>query len=262
MAKDKKKENNQSNKVKKPAVVSTSLKEIERKRKQVFKPILDNAFTQSNLWPFISPELANEIMDHLTLLLSSIGKYNQLKQTTKVEPPEIINHVVLGFNSCVKRLEAQAQIHTKKNKVSLSSQTPYYKYIFVCKNDIVPPIITSTFPVLAYTGSKHKSNRVKLIQLPKGSIQRLSEILAVPNVGILGLTDDIIEGKHLFEMIDEHVKDIDIPWLESMFDGNSHFLPPAINFLSTSIPVFPKKNDQKQENKQKKLQQQEQQQQQ
>ena len=69
---------NKSNKVKKPSVAkvstkaaSSSLKSQEAKRKQVFRPILDNSFTQSNQWPFIEPTIANDIVDLLEVLLKS-----------------------------------------------------------------------------------------------------------------------------------------------------------------------------------------------
>lgn len=73
MAKQGKKVRNKSSKA-----ITGSLKDLDQKRKQVFKPVLDNPFTQSNLWPFIKPELAEQIIQLLELILAPIGNYYKL----------------------------------------------------------------------------------------------------------------------------------------------------------------------------------------
>ncbi|KAK6461348.1 RNase P and RNase MRP subunit [Scheffersomyces coipomensis] len=251
MDKNNNKKQDRSSSVKKPAIAKNSLKELEKKRRQVFKPILDNPFTQSSQWPFVSPDIASQIIDHLSFLLSSVGKHNELKKQQKSlagDGPQISKQIVVGFNAVVSALESQAQVHKSISNISPDSNqdSQYIKYIFVTKNDISPPIIISSFPVLAYTSSRSESDRVKLIQLPKGTMEKLSSILSIPNTGILGMAKKIPEAFNLFKLIDEHISDVDIPWLHGLFDRKSSpFLPPVINFLSTSAPILPKKNDQK-----------------
>ena len=62
---------------------ANSLKESEKKRKQVFKPVLDNPLTQSNVWPFVEPEIGTSLVDLLQHLLTPIGRYNEAKKAPK-----------------------------------------------------------------------------------------------------------------------------------------------------------------------------------
>ncbi|KAK6453634.1 RNase P and RNase MRP subunit [Scheffersomyces xylosifermentans] len=241
--------------------ISGSLKDVDQKRRQVFKPILDNPFTQSNLWPFVKPEVADNIIEHLLQILAPIGKYNkllvELKQSTrsnslKPSAPTYYDDVLVGFNSTVKALEDQASLYrrkkepaTKRQKTSSSSK--YIKYVFVTKYDITPTIITSSFPTLTYTSSKSPENRVKLIQLPRGTMTKLSEVLGQTNCGIVALSNDISEAIPLYNLIESEIKDIDIPWLSGIFDEDFkiELQDLALKFLATSAPIIPKKNDQK-----------------
>ncbi|ODV79541.1 uncharacterized protein CANTADRAFT_20848 [Suhomyces tanzawaensis NRRL Y-17324] len=241
-----------------------SLKDMERKRRQVFKPVLDNPFTQSSLWPFVEPEIAGTIVDSLSAILSGLGSYNRtvqeaarLDKGSKQTPPEpeIKQHITIGFNSTVEALEKQASIHrhrltTKKHKPG--KQGRYLKYVFVTKYDITPAVLTNHFPVLAFTASSSTENKVKLVQLPRGSMAKLSEVLHMENTGILGFEAHIKEAQFLFKYVDEHIKDVEVPWLDGLFDPDNgdFFSKPALSFLSTSAPILPKKNDQKAKKKQ------------
>lgn len=212
---------NKSNKVKKPSVakVSTkaapsSLKAQEAKRKQVFRPILDNPFTQSNQWPFIEPNVGNDIVDLLEVLLKT-------KQGFKYH----------GFNPTVSSLEKQAAANRGIHK----NACVQIKYVFVCKYDISPAMLTNMFPTLCFTASKNAQDRVKLIQLPRGSLERLSKALGVDRVGIFGLTEDTEGARPLFDLIDKNVKDIEVPWLECIFSGEMVFNKPNIKHVATTI---------------------------
>lgn len=223
---------------------TSSLKAIETKRRQVFKPILDNAFTQSNSWPFIEADLQNNILDLLEMALNSIGKYNKLAkdETDKSQlppKPEILDNVTIGFNSTVKKLEDQAQ--------SKGENTKMVKYVFVCKADITPTILTNFFPTLAFTASK-PDDLIKLIQLPKGSIQRLSKATNIENTSILSLTKDVNDLGSLYNIIDTNVKDLELPWLTNLLKDQV-FMKPSIKLVQTSAPLKQSKNDQKKEKK-------------
>lgn len=269
---------NKKNKTKASSAISGSLKDTEKRRRQVFKPILDNPYTQSKLWPFISPELSNTILEHLSQILSNLGHYNGLHAEAKkdnsskiktTDIPEIRKEITIGFNSTIKALETQASKHryrlTKKSKTHKKQRTSDFgtniKYVFVAKYDITPSLLTSPFPVLAYTSSTSANDRVKLIQLPRGSMSRLSSILKIENTSILGLSDNIEQAQALYNVIDSEVKDVEVPWLSYLFSESDQvadqqvqgvFRKPAVKFLNTSAPIMAKRNDQKAENKKRK----------
>mgnify|MGYP001119046192 CR=1 FL=1 len=224
---------------------STSLKELEKKRRQVFKPVLDNPFTQSNLWPFIEPELATNIIDLLEIVLSPIGQHSkmvsELKDKSKCPPkPEICNEITIGFNSTVSTLEKQAQTRFKRRKTSTNK---FLNYVFVTKYDIAPSVLTSFFPTLTVTASNEQ--RVKLIQLPRGTMDKLSKFVNKENVGIIGMTSNVAGASSLYKIIDENVTDVDIPWLSGLFDEEQKFVKPSLKHILTSAPIIPKKNVQK-----------------
>lgn len=233
-----------------------SLKDAEQKKKQVFKPILDNPYTQSNQWSELDAKLANDILELLCLLLAGVGKYQKMKSESKkgedIGEPAMLNHMTLGFNSTIKRLESQAdekrQILTGQSKRPRNSFDSYLKYVFVAKNDISPPILTQSFPVLCYTASQSLENRVKLIELPKGSMERLSSILNIKHTGIIGITENFTDAKPLLTLVDG-IKDVDMPWLSAIFtDINSftaYFHKPAIKVLATTAPAATKKKSTK-----------------
>lgn len=233
-----------------------SLKDVEQKKRQVFKPILDNPYTQSSQWPEVDSKLANDILELLCLLLAGVGKYQKMKRGAKkgedIGEPDMLNHITLGFNSTVKRLESQAdekrQILTGQSKRLKKSSDSNLKYVFVAKNDISPPILTQSFPVLCFTASQSLENRVKLVGLPKGSMDRLSSILNIKHTGIIGITENFTEAKPLLTLVDS-IEDVDMPWLSAIFTDISsftaYFHKPAIKVLATTAPVATKKKSTK-----------------
>ncbi|RCK64543.1 Ribonucleases P/MRP protein subunit POP3 [Candida viswanathii] len=202
------------NKVTKLAVIkssakatSSSIKAHEAKKRLVFRPILENPYTQSNVWPFIQPELGSDIVALLESLL-------------KNPSPEVYR----GFNQTVAALEKQAAY----NRGKLSDPVPQIKYVFVCKFDISPAILTSMFPVLSVTASRSADDMVKLVQLPRGSIEKLGD-------GIIGLTPNLERAKSLYDLVDEKVKDVDVPWLNGIFDKEVPFEVPKVKQIQTSV---------------------------
>lgn len=213
-----------------------SLKEVEKRRKQVFKPLLENPFTQAQ-FPRIEPSIQDQLLDYLLHLLEDIAKYENLiksKPSFTPERPEILNNITLGFNSTVQRLEKQAHTRIAQSPPSSSSSSSPLSYIFVCKADIQPQLLTSQFPVLCYTASTHQK-KVKLIQLPKGSIDRIEKVLG-KKTGIIGLTRSSTYPDSFTKLIENHVKDVEVPWLE-----NVRFVKPKVKMLKTSAPILPKR---------------------
>ena len=244
--------------------ISGSIKESSRKRRQVSKPILDNPYTQSNLWPFVEPSIAQSILDLLGILLSSIGHYNSIANarssdngdSLKPRKPYMCNKITVGFNSTMGVLEKQAkQIRTGKADLLSQRKTEaiseqqenleddYFKYVFVTRYDITPLLLTSHFPVLSITSSKSASDRVKLVQLPRGSMEKLSSILCSKDVGIIALTSNIDKAEPLYDLIDSTIDNVHAPWLENFFANSErelssvHFKRPPVKLLSTSSPL-------------------------
>lgn len=234
--------NNKATSKNKPS--GNSLKEREKRRKQVFKPVLDNPYTQVN-WPFVNPNTAADIRELLVNGLTPAGVYSKIcKQAgddanIKVpEKPEVLNQITVGFNATTSALESLAKHH--KNSFPMG-------YIFVCKYDIPAKILVQHFPVLTYTASKGSNRSIKLVQLPKGSADILSKALNVTDTTILGVSinSDIFQTN---SVLFNEIPDVIIPYLE----GVDIYKKPVINYLSTSAPVGVKKQDQKQKDQKRK----------
>ena len=119
--------------------------------------------------------------------------------------------------------------------------------MFVAKFDISLALLLSPFPVLSYTASWSEGRRVKLVQLPKGSMAKLSSALKLENVSIIGIRANLSLASHLYELVDSNILDVEVPWLEGYLTGtaSSYFAPPLAKVLATSAPVQAKKNNQK-----------------
>ena len=105
----------------------------------------------------------------------------------------------------------------------------------MCKYDISPATLTNVFPTLCFTASKSAEDRVKLIQLPRGSLERLSKALGVDRVGIFGLTKDTEGAQPLFDLINENVKDIEAPWLDCIFREEMVFNQPNTKHVASTV---------------------------
>ncbi|CAH6718958.1 ribonucleases P/MRP protein subunit Pop3p [[Candida] jaroonii] len=212
---------------------ANSLKEREKRKRQVLKPILDNPFTTVN-WPFVEPQKAEIILEHLCLILNQISTYkNNVKNSTKPPPPpEVMNKTILGFNEITSALEKQAK----------SEHDTTINYVLVCKYDLQPSILTQHFPVLTYTASKGSNTSIKLVQLPRGSLEKISDAVG-ENVGIIGLMNGIPHSEALMEVLNS-IDDVNVPYLET-----EEFQKLQIKFISTSMPIGVPKNDQKQKKK-------------
>ncbi|SGZ57440.1 CIC11C00000005751 [Sungouiella intermedia] len=243
---------------------SGSLKDLEIKRREVFKPILDNPYTRGNSWPQVPDTVSKSILEYLTQLLSSYGQYNQLRKTSKdknIPKHDLENKITIGFNSTVRVLEEQAAPNREKvlkrkgRQAPITSTKPYVKYVFVAKSDITTPLLTNSLPLLAFSASRSLQDRVKLIELPRGSLEKLLKVLKEDRVSIMSLRQDWAEGAPLFTLIDDKIKDVEVPWLEALFTGDGAldavYQKPDVRFLKTSAPIGKPKNQQKKQKKQK-----------
>lgn len=255
---------------------SGSLKDLEQKRREVFKPILDNPYTKGTEWPSVSPQISKSILDYLLQLLSSYGEHRRVsssKTGQKLPPHALEEKVTIGFNSTVKALENQAApnreklLQSSRRKTSKGDEkreketknakgssklteksNPYVKYVFVAKSDVTSPLLTSCFPLLTFSASKSLNNRVKLVELPRGALEKLGKVLHEEKPCFISLTSDWAEAQSMFKLIDANVSDVQVPWLEGIFsDGkiSAVYEKPAIQFLKTSAPIGKPKKSQK-----------------
>ncbi|EGV63066.1 hypothetical protein CANTEDRAFT_114377 [Yamadazyma tenuis ATCC 10573] len=218
--------NSNGKKVTKPT--GNSLKEREKRKKQVFKPVLDNPFTQIQ-WPFIEPELGSHVVESLEVLLTPVGQYHKNITAKGAPMPKFLDGFTFGFNPTTEALERQANTkHPDADK--------QIRYVFVCRYDIIPSILTQHFPVLTYTALRNSHHTIKLIQLPKGAIDRLSQASGINDLSILSVTGNAPGVEGFFDLYNS-VPEVQIPFLEPILKKRGNFKSPLIKLISTSAPV-------------------------
>ncbi|EDO17964.1 hypothetical protein Kpol_1054p10 [Vanderwaltozyma polyspora DSM 70294] len=207
-------------------VSGNSLKALDKKiakRRQVYRPILDNPYTnEGKLWPIVEDQ-------HIVweLLQSTIlSKCKNL--TIDDEWPWDISY---SFNDIVSILSGTDE-----------SNSPVL--LFVCNKDAgVPSVLLQQVPLLCYT-SKVK---VTLVQLPRNSLQVILDSLPIDNFdGMLLLKCNSKINSNFTDLILSKVAPLNFPWLD-----NLKYEPSNIKYLNTSMPIV-SKNDNKNKNKKKK----------
>lgn len=236
----------------KPAPGTGSIRDLEQKKREVFKPLLENPFSKGAEWPTVERPVAETIMECLTQVLSKYGSYLEMKKLNKnkeIPVPEVASKITIGFNSTVKKLEEQAKPNrarllgknTAPKKTSKCDliEPGYVKYVFVARNDISTPLLTSCFPLLTFSASRSGLDRVKLVELPRGATHKLLNVLRTENVSIISLEENWTEGKLLFDVVNSSIRDTEVPWLAGLFDDTSapQYEKPNIKFVKTTMPI-------------------------
>ncbi|CEP61256.1 Pop3p LALA0_S02e10308g [Lachancea lanzarotensis] len=134
----------------------SSLKQLQRKsaiKKQVYKPILDNPYTdEAHNWPYVQEQslIAELVRSHVTTVLQ--------------QAPDSLD-VRFGFNDVVKFLQGSP------SKDDLVASPPSRVFLFVCNRDSIPSVLLAQIPILARV-SRYE---VVLVPLPRGFISHLDE---------------------------------------------------------------------------------------
>ncbi|CAG8486298.1 2349_t:CDS:2 [Paraglomus occultum] len=191
----------------------SSIRTEEKKRKTVFKAVLDSPFNIN--WPNVSKETQEEILQVLCSTLSSFGESKCVRKS---------KDIVIGLNAVTRRLESQPE--------SLDS---LLRMVFVCKNDISPPILYAHIPVMAAI-----SPSLLLVALPFGAERRLSELLSVKRVACIGIKRESTGFDNLYELVQQKVPPISAPWLNGVRVGFD-YQSPNVKTLVTSAPVEKKR---------------------
>lgn len=216
-----------------PKYQKGTLKAEEEKRRTVFKPLLDNPYTKAT-WPEVGD--GETLTKLLIKLLSPVGthaEYIKKKVDPLPEAPEIATHVTIGFNCTMEAIERQAH---EVYKQTFEAKTDNIVAVLVCRSDFESSLAVSHFPLSCYAAST-ADTKVKLVQLPKGSMPALSKATGYQNLGVIGLRRDTPGAKTIFEVIDK-IENVDIPWMN---DVAKSLQRPVIKNMKTTAPIKVKK---------------------
>ncbi|OQU97671.1 hypothetical protein CLAIMM_03566 [Cladophialophora immunda] len=189
-------------------------------------------------WPTISPDAEQALLQLLLRLLQPIGDFRRdhvarskgkgrggkIHKRTQEDSlpewmPDVYDHITLGFNSTVRRLESLAR--TRKPPV-LSQQTDAdpasghapanLSVVFVCRQNL-PDIMTSSLPLLLAT-SAPAANRARLVEWSSQAEEQVARALHQPRVGVLGVGDGTPGAETLLHFVRDNVDGVDVPWLD------------------------------------------------
>ncbi|CUS21652.1 LAQU0S03e07580g1_1 [Lachancea quebecensis] len=171
----------------------SSLKEIQQntvRRKQVYKPILDNPFTdEAHMWPYVrdQPLVAELVRSHV---IEPLAHAHSMKLQSTL-------NAHYGFNSVVQYLE--------------SPPTPEPVFLFVCNRDSVPGVLLSQIPILVQVSSCD----VTLIPMPRGTCASLDTCTSTDHDGLLLVVQDGQFDPQIAVQLSAHVDHVTTkPWLQ------------------------------------------------
>lgn len=197
--------------------MSNSLKALDKKiskRKQVYKPILDNPFTnESRLWPLVN--------DHQvvwqSLQTTIVSQFKNLEGTPLDAWPW---DLLFTFNDIVKHLS---------DDNGTSPKDPVL--LFVCNKDSgVPSVMLQQIPLLCFMSKVD----VTLVQLPKNSYNVLADALPTEDVfdGLLLIRcNDKLNDKFVSQ-IKAKVEPLKFPWLNDV-----KYQKTNVKLVKTSMPI-------------------------
>ncbi|KAK9462956.1 uncharacterized protein V1516DRAFT_671600 [Lipomyces oligophaga] len=160
--------------------------EFEKKKKAVYRPVLDNPAVRLQ-WPTVGEEERELFVDLLIKMLGDVRSYT----TSESSKPDILSYLTLGLNNTTKELELQVPlIYTADNPNKHQTQRLKSKIIavFVARADILPAILFAHLPMLTVSASG-RGPAVKLVQLPKGAMQRLEEASGIARLDVIGIRE-------------------------------------------------------------------------
>lgn len=156
--------------------------------------------------------------------------------------PEVYDHLTVGFNSTVRRLESVA----RSRKPLVLSAGPVadrqdiheanLAVVFVCR-ETLPDIMASSLPLLMAT-SAPVSSRAHLIELSAESEVKVAQALHHPRVGVLGIESETAGAEPLLRYIQDSVPVVDVSWLDQSTSPIYH----PVN-VHTAVSVANKKSD-------------------
>lgn len=191
-------------------LVQMSLKAIEKhaaQRRQVYKPVLDNPFTnEAHLWPHVTEQQFVWDLVQATVL-SKIGNFSEV---AKDQWPWDLS---VEYNEIVRFLESQ------------SAEV----FLFACNRDaMVSSVLLQQVPLMC----QMSECEVTLVQLPKGSLQVLQRCLPAAKDGLLMLQCNKKLNCNFVAQIKTRVDKLQFPWLDSV-----KYRPTSIGLVRTTVPL-------------------------
>ncbi|KAG5363545.1 hypothetical protein CJU89_2721 [Yarrowia sp. B02] len=207
----------------------------EEKRKAVLKQVLEDPYLKV-AWPEIPEEKISSISSLLQSALAPVKPYRESEkqaQSTgaKLPPtPGAVEQSSLGFNPVTQALQSQA----KQNLANEPVSEPI-SMVFICKDDIQPEILVKHFPTLCASASS-KESAVKLVALPAGSMEKLTECTGIRDLGCVALKAHK-DFDTLSKVVAASTSDISLPW-----KSEKPFTPLEVKSLTTFAPIKKSKN--------------------
>ena len=200
---------------------------------------------------------------------AKLGK-DSLKDAKPPPPPDVTSFVVVGLNGITRCLEALPRkavpdtssfkdtseadkarrvIHGPDLEATQPKSTPsdntnastgtHFSAIFAIRSS-QPPILYAHLPQLVVTASLARPELppTRLVQLPKGSDDRISEALGLPRASFIGLLEGAPNSRSLLDLIRDIVQPVEIPWIAEVKE--SKYLPVKINMIETTAPISKK----------------------
>ncbi|KAJ9608474.1 RNase P and RNase MRP subunit [Cladophialophora chaetospira] len=185
--------------------------------------------------PSISVENEQAILHFLLPLLQPIGDFRRehvprskgkgragnrtiAGDSLPVWMPEVYDHLTVGFNSTVRRLESLARsrkpqiLHADPDADPPEAPGVNLATVFVCRKSL-PDIMTSSIPILIAT-SAPISGRARLVNVSAEAEVKIARALHQPRVGVLGIELGTVGAESLLHYIQENVPTLDVPWLD------------------------------------------------
>lgn len=187
-----------------------SLKSIDKKvakKRQVYKPVLDNPYTnEAHLWPRVDEQqFVWELLQ--TSILVKTANYAELP--VEQWPWDL----AVAYNEIVEFLESQSQ----------------EVFLFVCNKDaMVSSVLLGQIPLLC----QMSDCQVTLVQLPKGSLQVLQRYLPALKEGLLLLQCNEKLGENFVAQIKSRVSELEFPWLDDV-----KYRATSVGLVKTTAPL-------------------------
>ncbi|EHY57799.1 RNase P and RNase MRP subunit [Exophiala dermatitidis] len=183
-------------------------------------------------WPAITPDQEQAILSLLLPLLQPIGAFKQdnvprskgqgragKTQTKGNETiPELYEHLTIGFNSTVRRLEGLARGQKPEVFPAVTTLPPppdqisNLSLVLVCRRNL-PDIMTSSLPLLVAT-SAPLANRARLIEVSPQAESKVAQALQQPRVGVLGVEAGAPGTETLSRFVTDTIPTVEVPWLD------------------------------------------------
>ncbi|KAL0951566.1 hypothetical protein HGRIS_008248 [Hohenbuehelia grisea] len=167
-----------------------------------------------------------------------------------LDKPEILQHLFVGINDVTRRLETQVRearqvVKAPAEHTPASTRTESRQDIavlFVCKDDMDPPLLTNHLPhLVAAHNSVKKTDPIKLVPLPKGSEASLAAAFGLRRLAVIGMDSypPLLEPlRHLLDSVPV----LRTPWLST---NAPPLIPTHIKQVRTSAPVDMKASKEK-----------------